>query len=79
MISTKAGVSQTTMYQKMKLTRFCGRLILMTCSYFVSYYSKPAFFKLWCADHKWSSGSVLVVLGLTFYEINYPAYIVVLL
>jgi hypothetical protein len=31
---------------------------------------KPAFFKLWSADHKWSSGSALVVLGLTFYEIN---------
>jgi hypothetical protein len=27
----------------------------------------------------WSSGSALVVLGLTFYEINYPAYIDVLL
>jgi hypothetical protein len=34
---------------------------------------RPAFFKLW------SSGSALVVLGLTFYEINYPAYIDVLL
>jgi hypothetical protein len=38
-----------------------------------------AFFKLWSADHKWSSGSALVVLGLAFYEINYPAYIDVLL
>jgi hypothetical protein len=35
-------------------------------------YTKPAFFKLW------SSGSALVVLGLTIYEINYPAYIDVL-
>jgi len=25
-------------------------------------YSKPAFLKLWSADHKWSSGSALVVL-----------------
>jgi hypothetical protein len=41
--------------------------------------STAAFFKLWSADHKWSSGSALVVLGLTFYEINYPAYIDVLL
>jgi len=24
--------------------------------------SKPAFLKLWSADHKWSSGSALVVL-----------------
>ena len=24
--------------------------------------SKAAFFKLWSADHKWSSGSALVVL-----------------
>jgi hypothetical protein len=24
--------------------------------------SKPAFIKLWSADHKWSSGSTLVVL-----------------
>jgi hypothetical protein len=39
---------------------------------------RPAFFKLWSADHKWSSGSAPVVLGLTFYEINYPAYIDVL-
>jgi hypothetical protein len=35
--------------------------------------TRPAFFKLW------SSGSARVVLGLTFYEINYPAYIDVLL
>jgi hypothetical protein len=35
--------------------------------------TRPAFFKLW------SSGSALVVLGLTFYEINYRAYIDVLL
>jgi hypothetical protein len=41
--------------------------------------SRTAFLKLWSADHKWSSGSALVVLGLTFYEINYPAYIDVLL
>jgi hypothetical protein len=40
---------------------------------------RAAFFKLWSAYHKWSSGSALVVLGLTFYEINYPAYIDVLL
>jgi hypothetical protein len=40
---------------------------------------RAAFFKLWSADHKWSSGSALVVLGLTFYEINYPAYTDVLL
>jgi hypothetical protein len=41
--------------------------------------SRTAFFKHWFVDHKWSSGSALVVLGLTFYEINYPAYIDVLL
>jgi hypothetical protein len=46
---------------------------------FLFCYSRTAFFKLWSADHKWSSGSALVVLGLTFYEINYPAYIDVLL
>jgi hypothetical protein len=34
----------------------------------ISFSFKAAFFKLW------SSGSALVVLGLTFYEINYPAY-----
>ena len=28
----------------------------------ISQYSNPAFFKLWSADHKWSSGSALVVL-----------------
>jgi hypothetical protein len=39
-----------------------------------SHTHKPELFKLWSADHKWSSGSALVVLGLTFYEINYPAY-----
>ena len=27
-----------------------------------THFSTPAFLKLWSADHKWSSGSVLVVL-----------------
>ena len=26
------------------------------------HYSRPAFLKLWSADHEWSSGSALVVL-----------------
>jgi hypothetical protein len=41
--------------------------------------TRTAFFKMWSADHKWFSGSALVVLGLIFYEINYPVYIDVLL
>jgi hypothetical protein len=51
-------------------TRYCVRCSLQdkTQRY------NSAFFKRWSADHKWSSGSALVVLGLTFYEINYSPY-----
>jgi hypothetical protein len=59
----------STLNQCRKLS--CGTGV---CKHFASYqgypnyrldlirYAKAAFFKLWFADHKWSSGSALVVL-----------------
>jgi hypothetical protein len=40
----------------------CIRALYTSIGKIMSKSSKPAFLKLWSADHKWSSGSALVVL-----------------